>query len=37
MNTAVFKIIENQNGIGFVKHQIVNPAAGKPNQPQADS
>lgn len=37
MNTPVFKVIENHLGVGFAKHQTVNPASGKPNQPQADS
>lgn len=36
MNTAVFKIIENHNGVGFIKHLTANPSPGKPNQPQAD-
>jgi hypothetical protein len=36
MNTAVFKVIENHKGIGFVKQQTINPATGKPNQPQGD-
>jgi ATP-dependent protease ClpP protease subunit len=36
MNTPVFKVIENHLGVGYVKHQTVNPAAGKPSPPQAD-